>query len=109
MSEIKAKLVRKIESGMAWYFDKYELECIDCGKHYMNGRYDARTNPYCSDCRRKYEREKQQILKEKKQYQAKKIVWNNAVKKTAETIKSMYCFTVEEEQKIDDKISELMM
>lgn len=71
-----------------------ETLVLDCGKHYINGRYDARKNPYCCDCRRKHEREKQRILKEKKQYQAKKIVWDSAVKKTAETIKSMYCFTV---------------
>lgn len=66
MSEIKAKLVRKIEHGGAWYFDKYELECIKCGKHYFNGRYDSRTNPYCNDCKREIEKERNRILKEEK-------------------------------------------
>ena len=47
MGEIRAKLVRKYENDVAWYFDEYELECIECGAHYMSGRYNSRTNPYC--------------------------------------------------------------
>lgn len=52
MADKQAKLVRKIENGREWYFDKYELECINCGKHYFNGRYDNRTVPYCTEYKR---------------------------------------------------------
>ena len=65
MSAIKAKLIRKIPAGkdrygeqLPYYFDKYELECIECGAHYINGHYDRRTVPYCYNCRRKIESEK---------------------------------------------------
>lgn len=47
MGEIRAKLVRKYENDVACYFDKYELECIECGAHYMSSRYNSLTNPYC--------------------------------------------------------------
>ena len=63
MGEIRAKLVRKYENDVAWYFDEYELECIECGAHYMSGRYNSRTNPYCPICRRKHERDRQKKSK----------------------------------------------
>ena len=66
MGEIRAKLVRKIPAGktmygeqLPHYFDKYELECIECGTHYRSGHYDRRTIPYCPTCNHKYEVEKQ--------------------------------------------------
>lgn len=80
MSEIKAKLVRKIENGGAWYFDKYELECIKCGKHYFNGRYDSRTNPYCNDCKREIEKERNRILKEEKRKRLENSIQKEEIK-----------------------------
>ena len=63
---MRAKLIRKIPAGkdrhgnqLPYYFTRYELECIDCGAHYFNGSFDRRTNPYCSNCRARYNKEKQ--------------------------------------------------
>lgn len=79
MGEIQAKLVRKIESGKAWYFDKYEFECIDCGRHYRNGRFDSRTVPYCNDCKRKHDKERAEKLKEKRRKAYEKDIRDNAI------------------------------
>lgn len=79
MSEIKAKLVRKIKSDVAWYFDKYELECIECGTHYINGRYDNRTCPYCPDCRQKHDKIRTQKNKEKKRKELDMAIRNKAI------------------------------
>ena len=104
MVEIQAKLVRKIESGKAWYFDKYELECISCGKHYFNGRYDNRTVPYCNDCKRERDRKRNEILKAEKKKRIESAIWNKAVDKTAETIKNLYSLTIDEEKMIDEAV-----
>ena len=71
---MQAKLVRKIPAGktmygeqLPHYFDKYELECIDCGAHYISGHFDTRTVPYCPDCKRKYEAEKQRERNKRKE------------------------------------------
>lgn len=107
MAKTKAKLVRKIENGGAWYFDKYELECIECGTRYLNGRYDCRTSPYCVDCRRKRDKERTQILKEQKRKQIERKIWNSAVDKTAETIKELYSLTIDEENMIDEAVMKI--
>lgn len=101
---IQAKLVRKIENGGAWYFDKYELECIECGNHYFSGRYYSRTVPYCNDCKRERDRKRNEILKAEKKKRIESAIWNKAVDKTAETIKNLYSLTIEEEKLIDEAI-----
>lgn len=57
MSE--AKLIRYIPSNKGKCWDRYIFECIDCGKNYSRGTYTSRTNPYCGECARKHERERQ--------------------------------------------------
>ena len=81
---MRAKLVREIpqRDGSPWYFRKYELECIDCGEHYTNGRYDNRTSPYCGECRRKHDTQKAKKLKAKKE----QALANNALKILREEI-----------------------
>lgn len=88
MSDIKAKLIRKIPAGkdrygnqLPYYFDKYELECIDCGAHYFNKHYDRRTVPYCPNCRRIRENA---IYKERKAAHEKNIINRVLDKITAE-------------------------
>lgn len=57
---MKAKLVSVTEpEGKPIWFRTYEFECIDCGKHFIRHRFDSRTNPYCGDCQRKHENERQ--------------------------------------------------
>lgn len=107
MADGQAKLVRKIESGSAWYFDKYELECINCGKHYFSGRYDNRTVPYCADCTRERNRKRNKQLKREKERRAEVVIWNKAVKKTTETIKSLYSLTIDEEKAIDKAVEKI--
>ena len=70
---MKAKLIKTIPApkNRAWYFTKYEFECIDCGAHYKSGRCDSRTSPYCADCQRVHDRERQ---KERNAEKQKKIV-----------------------------------
>ena len=55
---IRAKLVRKIPSFRGYPFDSYEYECIDCGTHYTRKAYNSRINPYCGECRKKYDKPK---------------------------------------------------
>lgn len=107
MANGQAKLVRKIESGSAWYFDKYELECINCGKHYFSGRYDNRTVPYCADCKRERDSKRYKLLKEEKERRAEAVIWNKAVDKTTETIKSLYSLTIDEEKAIDKAVEKI--
>ena len=107
MAEIQAKLVRKIESGKAWYFDKYELACISSGKHHFNGRYDNRTVPYSNDCKRERDRKRNEILKAEKKKRIESAIWNKAVDKTAETIKNLYSLTIEEEKLIDEAVMKI--
>ena len=57
---MRAKIVNVEKSDKAWWFDKYELECIECGTHYFRSKVDNRTNPYCAECTAKREREKRQ-------------------------------------------------
>lgn len=66
---MKAKLVSVTEpKGKPIWFRTYEFECIDCGKHFTRHRFDSRTNPYCADCHRKHESERQrERIKAKKQ------------------------------------------
>lgn len=66
---MKAKLVSVTEpEGKPIWFRTYEFECIDCGKHFTRHRFDSRTNPYCADCHRKRESERQrERIKAKKQ------------------------------------------
>ena len=67
---MKAKLIRKIpqREGLPYYFRRYEFECIECGEHYIRGRCDKRTTPYCGKCQRKHDYEKQKTrAKEKEQ------------------------------------------
>lgn len=66
MSE--AKLVKYIPSGERLpYWDKYEYECIDCGKHFYRGTCTSRISPYCAECYRKHEKEKAKENKLRKQ------------------------------------------
>ena len=52
----------KVEkSDKAYYFNRYYFHCIDCGGTFISHKCDKRTSPYCGDCKRKhdYERQKQ--------------------------------------------------
>lgn len=71
---MRANLIRTIPAGkdaygnqLPHYFTKYEFKCIDCGAHYRSGHCDSRTIPYCNECRRKHDIEKQKAKKEQKQ------------------------------------------
>ena len=56
----EAKLVRYIPAeGKRRCFDKYEFECIECGTHYFRSANNSRVLPYCGECQRKHDREKQ--------------------------------------------------
>ena len=57
---MRAKIVNVKKSDKAWWFDSYELECIECGTHYFRSKVDDRTNPYCCNCKAKHEKEKRQ-------------------------------------------------
>ena len=66
-----AKLVSVTEpKGKPIWFRTYEFECIDCGKHFTRHRFDSRTNPYCADCHRKHENERQRERIETKKQKA---------------------------------------
>lgn len=82
--KIKAKFVRKIENGGAWYFDKYEFECVDCGTHFYSGRYDCRTSPYCAECKMKHDRKRTQELKLLKKRKHDRKIRNKAIEEFAE-------------------------
>ena len=65
---MKAKLIRKIpkeEQVRSW--ERYEFECIRCGKHYTRKRIDPRTVPYCGYCEKQVNREKIIERQEKKE------------------------------------------
>lgn len=79
----KAKLVRKIESGKAWYFDDYEYECIDCGEHFTRHRYDRRIRPYCAECSIRHERERARQRNKEKELQKKIALVDEAIKRAA--------------------------
>lgn len=68
MGDMRAKLIRTIEppENRAWYFRKYEYECIVCGAHYIRGQCNSRISPYCADCHRKIERQKNKEYAKKK-------------------------------------------
>lgn len=76
---MRAKLIREIpqREGLPSYFRQYELECVNCGEHYFNGKFDKRTVPYCPTCHRKYEREKQKRYQEQKKQKAINEVLSN--------------------------------
>lgn len=84
MSE--AKLIRKIESGKAWYFDKYEYECIDCGEHFTRGSYTRRIRPYCAECSIRHEREKARQRNKEKELQKKIALIDEAIKQAADEL-----------------------
>ena len=64
----QAKLVKHIPSGKVLpYWDKYEYECIDCGKHFYRGTCTSRINPYCAQCYKTHERQKAQENRLRKQ------------------------------------------
>lgn len=107
MSEPRAKLVRKIESGKEWYFDKYELECIECRKHYLRGRYDSRTCPYCPSCKRKRDRIRTKENNEKKQKELYTAIRNKAIDDFTEKVKEIYAFTILEEKKLNEIAEQL--
>ena len=106
MAEIQARLVRKVDGG-ACNYDKYELECIKCGTHYFQCRYDNRTVPYCGICRREMAKDRNKEYKEKREKRIETSIWNKAVDKTAETIKNLYSLTIEEEKLIDEAIMKI--
>lgn len=95
MNEIKAKLIRKIEfPDLPWFFNRYELECIDCGTHYFNGRYDWRTIPYCVECNKKHEKEKADIRKKQKAISDRNKVIDELIKRAPEKLISSYAAIV---------------
>ena len=84
-----AKVIRKIEyPDKPWYFSYYELECIDCGAIYRSGHADKRMIPYCPDCNKKYEKEKQRA--------------RNAERKKALINDVLYQIKEDVQQRLDD-------
>ena len=67
------------KSDVAWYFDLYYFHCVDCGAEYRSHRWDNRTQPYCSECRRKYERERAIKAKKESEERKEKFIRNKAI------------------------------
>lgn len=65
---MRAKLIRINEprNGLPWYFREYVYECIDCGKHYTRNSRNRNISPYCGQCQKKYDAEKDRARQEKK-------------------------------------------
>lgn len=56
---MKAKLIRtELDPKGRFYFNTYYYECIECGKEYIRHTYNNRINPYCGDCCRKHDAER---------------------------------------------------
>ena len=85
---LRAKLIRVIPQpeGLPYYFRQFEFECIECGEHYFRKKCDERTTPYCCDCHRKHDKEKNarnRALKEQQRI-------NQELKKILDEIKEVY-------------------
>lgn len=97
---MKAKLVSVTEpEGKPIWFRTYEFECIDCGKHFTRHRFDSRTNPYCADCNRKHENERQRERAETK----KQMAINDVLDKISAEIKELtkaHCIQVMDREDI---------
>ena len=97
---MKAKLVSVTEpKGKPIWFRTYEFECIDCGKHFTRHRSDSRTNPYCADCNRKRENERQRERAETK----KQMAINDVLDKISAEIKELtkaHCIQVMDREDI---------
>ena len=87
---MRAKLIRKIPAreGLPHWFDEYEFECIDCGAHYFRGRCDSRISPYCCECYKKHEKEKNKEYRENKE---KKII-NAALRDVKAEIEKLHAW-----------------
>ena len=71
---MRAKLIGKVDRR---YYSEYELECIDCGKHYFRQKVDYRTTPYCAWCQKRHDKEKKEERdKQKNQDQINKVLDN---------------------------------
>ena len=66
---MRAKPFKVEKSDIAYYFDRYYFHCIDCGAVYHSGKCDNRTVPYCSECKRKHDKEKALIRKREQKAQ----------------------------------------
>lgn len=80
MSKQEPKMIRFIPSGKRLpYWDKYEFECVDCGTHYFSGAFNNRTRPYCAECCRKHDRERNAELKKAKQKEHDRLLRNQVI------------------------------
>lgn len=64
----QAKLVKHTPSGHRLpYWDRYEFECVDCGAIYIRSANTNRINPYCAECSRKHQRERDEANRKRRQ------------------------------------------
>lgn len=86
MSE--AKMIRHIPSDKRLpYWDKWEFECIDCGKHYFRSAYTRRTSPYCIECNAIHVKERAKENKEKRQKLYDKKLRNKVIDEYTEVLR----------------------
>lgn len=79
-----AKLVAYYKSARGHYWDRFEFECVECGEHYFRGANTKRINPYCGNCSRKHQKERDELNKKRKQIKHDNAVldklWHEVVK-----------------------------